>query len=307
MLLSVACGWVGGCDGRSPSSHHSGTPTIVATIYPLADLVEQIVGDAANVVCLLPAGRSPHAFELSAGQMAAVSNADLIVGVGLGIDAWVNSAAAAGAKNTRLFTLSEALALADDHAHDQSHDHDHDHEQHHDEPGATDPHVWLDPTLMQQALPAMTEALAKALPDQADDIRRRAGVFEAELILLDREYTEELEPYAGRSIVTFHSAFNGLAKRYGLNIATTLTPIESVGNITPAALNQAIRAIEQYNLKVLFAEPQFSVDAADMLARRTGAAVLILDPIGNPASDDRNGYLPMMRYNLRTLVDGLSR
>lgn len=297
----VGCGLAPGCARDDAADTATSRPTIVATIYPLADLVTQLVGDATDVLCLLPPGQSPHAFELSPRQMAQVGHADVILAVGLGLDHWIDRAAAtANNSATHRFTLADALQLAHDH-------HDHDHAHDHDCSVGTDPHLWLDPVLMQQALPAMTESLIAVLPDHAEAIRQRAGELEAELIGLDAEFADALEPFAGRSIVTFHSAFNRLAERYGLQVATTLSPIESIGTVSPAALDAAIKAVQTHQLKVIFAEPQFSPDAAKMLADRTGVQVLILDPIGDPNSTDRNGYFPMMRYNLSTLLEGLRR
>jgi len=308
LFVLAACGFLTSCADRSRPPADA-KPVIAVTIYPLADIVEQLVGDAADVACLLPPGQSPHAFELSPRQMATVDDSRLIVAVGLGLDHWVNRAAGSG--DRPIVTLADAIGLADDDSGDDSHDHhhhhDHDHDHHDDAHGSADPHLWLDPVLVRQAVDELTFALVKQLPDDADAIRRNAGELEAELIALHEDYNEQLAPFEGRSIVTFHSAFNRLAERYGLEVATTLTPIEAVGNVSPAALDSAIRAIDKHELKALFAEPQFSPDAARMLAQRTGAAVLILDPIGDPNTTDRNGYLPMMRYNLRTLVDGLSR
>lgn len=316
IVLVGALSLVGCGEAASPPSAAAGKPRIVATIYPLADIATHLAGDGAEVVCLLPAGQSPHAFELSAQQMDNLSQAKLILAVGLGLDHWVDHAAAtAGRGNATIFTLAEAAdgELGPDDASGHEHAHEHlDHAGGHEEDdghhhGPIDPHLWLDPVLVRRAIGPVTDALIRALPGEADSIRQRAGEYEADLIALDAAFTEQLRPFRGRKIVTFHSAFNRLAARYGLEVATTLTPIETVGTITPGSLDQAIRAIEQYDLRVIFAEPQFSPDAADMLARRTGVAVLILDPLGDPARPDRAGYLPVMRYNLRTLVDGLSR
>jgi len=303
ILFFAACGLAFGC-ARDGATNADDPPTIVATIYPLAELARQIVGDAADVICLLPPGQSPHAFELSPKQMAQVGRADLLLAVGMGLDYWVGHAAkTATAGKATVVQLTDPLGLAADPHHDHSHDHQHGH----DCSVGVDPHVWLDPVLMRQALPSVAEALAAALPEHAEAIRQNAGELEAELIALDAEFTEAFQPYAGRSIVTFHSAFNRLAQRYGLNVATTLSPIESIGTVSPAALDAAIKAVQTHDLKVIYAEPQFSPDAANMLADRTGVQVLILDPIGDPNAPDRNGYFPMMRYNLTTLVAGLRR
>jgi zinc transport system substrate-binding protein len=329
-----------GCTDQPAVEQVDAQPTIVATIYPLADLVGQLVGDKAEVVCLVAPGTSPHGFEPTAAQMAAMERAAVLVMVGMELDDWAaRDAQRIGRDDLVVFSMAGSVGLdastgdSDDQAgdahhhveHDEHVDHAHagqaDHDGHareaaemsshahdhvHDHHGV-DPHLWLDPVLVRQMVPQLAEALARAMPEQADVIQQRREQLVIELEELDQAYRSRLAGFPEQRIVTFHSAFNRLAERYGLEVAATLSPIDAPGPLTVARLEQAIEAVQQYHLQVVFAEPQFPNDAAKLLARETGAEVLILDPLGDPNEPGRDSYIEMMRTNLQTLVDGLSR
>src|SRR5262245_9071809 len=51
------------------ASPAAATVRVVATIFPLADIVRQIGNGAVDVATLLPPGASPHSFEPTPAQM----------------------------------------------------------------------------------------------------------------------------------------------------------------------------------------------------------------------------------------------
>ena len=62
----------------------------VASIFPIGSLVEEIVGDRAEVRVMLPSGSSPHGFDVTPDVMQMVTRADLTIIVGLGLDGWAS-------------------------------------------------------------------------------------------------------------------------------------------------------------------------------------------------------------------------
>ncbi len=292
---------------RSPG-RGGGGPVIAATIYPLAEVARQLVGDEAKVVCLLPPGQSPHGHELTASSMAQLRRAKLLVKVGLGVDPWANDAA----RNIEgLSTIEFAHAVnierkEDDHEHLPDHEHAHapDHHPH----GPINPHIWLDPVLMRRFVGPLAAALADHLPDQATTIEANRAKFVDELDALDADYRAAMADVPRGRLVTFHDAFDHLAKRYGLTVDATLISTQApAAGVTMAGLEQTITAIREHDIRVIFTEPQFAPDAVRRLEQQTGVRALMLDPLGDPYSDNRAGYIPMMRYNLGQLVEGLGK
>lgn len=291
-----------GCGSRSEegTSGGGGRPVVVATIWPVASLVEQIVGGAADVRCLVPPGITPHGFEPTGRDAEALRRCVALVSVGMNFDAWAGRALRRfGDKDTPDYHMAQFVGLDVDHDDEHEHEHEHDH-------GGPNPHIWVDPVLMREAVLKLGEQLAQRIPDAAQDIDQNTRHLADELAALDGEYRKQLEPFKDRNIVTYHNAFDRLAERYSLHVAVTLTPIDSPGAMTPMRMEQAIEAIGKYKLKVLFAEPQFPDDAASAVRAETGAAVMTLDPIGDANDPQRDTYQKLMRYNLDTLIKGLS-
>lgn len=61
-------------------------PVVVVTTNILGDVVQNVVGDQADVKVLMPRGADPHSFEISASDAARVERADLLVSNGLGLE-----------------------------------------------------------------------------------------------------------------------------------------------------------------------------------------------------------------------------
>ncbi|MEX2671676.1 MAG: metal ABC transporter substrate-binding protein [Phycisphaeraceae bacterium] len=289
-----------GCSQREVSDE----PVIVATIFPLANLVEQIVGDRAEVICTVPPGMSPHGFEPTARHMEAIRRAEMVVMVGLNYDDWARDAKQRYAPaDAALVVFSEAVGLEthDDHAH---HDHDHGHADEHDHGGAN-PHLWLDPVLTHQFVEALGSHLAARLGDDDGQLAARTAALSEEFAEIDREYTEALAPYADAKIITFHNAFDRMVERYGMEMAATLTPVDAPGALTSGRVERALQVIAEHDVRTVYAEPQFPAEAFRVLENEAGVRVLILDPLGDPYDSERDTFQKIMRRNLETLVDGL--
>src|SRR5690349_13389373 len=65
---------------------------VVVTVAPLKGLVEPLLPEGSKVTVLMEPGKSEHGYEFTPADMAAVARADLVVYVGLGIDAKVEAA-----------------------------------------------------------------------------------------------------------------------------------------------------------------------------------------------------------------------
>lgn len=317
-MLMLAGMLLAGC-GREASQDK---PVIVASVFPLASIVQQIVGDAAKVEVLLPPGENPHSFDLTAGQMTQVAKADAMVVVGLGLDPWAVRAAHNADLDSpdRLLNFARIMGLetAEHEDHDEpaghaEHDHaspatgatGHEHHQH----GTVNSHLWLDLGLTIQFIPALSKALSQRYPRHRETIVANARRLKAELEAIDQEAARRLSAVPDKHLVTFHNAFDRLAERYGLKVVAHLTEIELApgGEVTARDLEEAIKAIERYHLKVIYSEPQFPRTAMERLRELKGVDVLALDAEGNPAIPGRETYQAMIRTNIDTLVQGQSR
>ena len=306
-----------GCGKRPDGSGAlNRSPTVIGSILPIADVLAQLAGGRYRVMTLLPPGQTPHGYEPTPAQVEQLANAKLLVMVGLGVDDWaLRSTQALGRDAPRTLQLGAVVdtslpRAATAHGRPSTRaaapaadDHDHDHGHHGS--GIDDPHIWLDPVKMIRITDEIARALAAVDPAGEAGFAANAERFKRELRDLDRLFAEGLAKLPRREFVTFHSAYGHLAARYGLEeIPLRLTHAEEAG---PRQLERVVAFIRKNKVRFIFAEPQFPVDQLDAIAQQTGVGVDRLDPLGAPGITGHDGYIAMMKTNLATLVEGLSK
>lgn len=285
MVLVPLSGGIG-CE-QQPSGD---TLTVVTTIFPLADFVKNVAGDKVEVVTLLRSGDSPHTYEPSSRDMKAVARARLLVINGAGLDFWVEKLKSAASDNlavldTSLVLEQEGLLLSGDEHEDEADDH-----------GGTNPHYWLDPVLAQKQVEAIASAMAGVDPENRDIYLDNAAAYIGELESLDEEIREMTGDFSSREFIAFHASWTYFASRYDLVEAAVIQ--EAPGKEPSVAyIKGVVDLAKSLKVKAIFAEPQFSTDAAKAIASDSGAEVLLLDPLGGPGLNGRDSYIALMRYN----------
>lgn len=254
-------------------SDDGGRTTVSASFFPLAEAARQVGGDAVDVTDLTPPGVEPHDIELSADEVADVEDADVVVVLGAGFQPAVEEVADRRDGDT-VVVLREAEA---------------------------DPHVWLDPTEMQQIVDAVAAALADADPGNASRYGEAAAQYDAELATLDAEFEAGLADCDRDLLVTAHEAFGALAERYGLR-QEGVTGVSPDQEPDPRRLDELADLVEQEGVTTVFTEVLVSPAVAETLAREVGVETAVLDPLESGAPGD---YVPVMRANLATLRTAL--
>lgn len=276
--------------------------TVVATIFPLADFVKNVAGDKAEVVTLLPPGASPHTYELTPGGMKTVNEAKLLVINGAGLDFWIveemeSTSDLLVVDTSAIPTMEGALLAGDEHEHEHEGDEGHEH-------GDANPHIWLDPVLAQKQVEAIATALVMVDPENQDFYLDNAADYIAELRALDAEIEETTQGFSSREFITFHPAWTYFAERYYLVEAAVIE--ESPGKEASVEyIKHVIDVAKEYQVRAIFAEPQFSTKAADAIASDSGAEVLLLDPIGGAEVTGRDSYISLMRYNVEQMKQAM--
>ena len=117
-------------------------PTIVVTTNILGDVVSDIVGDAANVVTVMPVGVDPHDFQASAREIDDMMNADALIVNGEAFEEGlldvIDSATDEGVPTFQAISAVETIEFGDG-GHDHG-DEDHGDEDHSDEAEKDDDH-----------------------------------------------------------------------------------------------------------------------------------------------------------------------
>ncbi|MDY6825978.1 MAG: metal ABC transporter substrate-binding protein [Bacillota bacterium] len=313
LLLFITVPFAIGCDSSDNTLDEKPSLTVITTIYPLADITRQLGGDLVNVICLLPTGASPHTYEPTVDQARLISEAQMFVFIGAGLDDWGADLANAAGPKLHLIDLSTSVTLLEEGVHLmpapvddkeastikqglsdlQDKESDHDHRQ-----GTMNPHYWLDPVIVSdQICPFIFQELVYLLPDEEAYFKERMDNYCNELALLDEEIKTNVASFSSRKFIAFHSAWQYFASRYNLEQAAVIAG--SPGREPSAGwIADLIDLVEREQIKAVFAEPQFSQDLADRIAEEGGIEVHILDPLGGENIPGKETYLSLMRYNL---------
>lgn len=295
---------------------------VVASILPLGDFCTQIGGDLVEVQVLIPPGASPHTFEPPPSLVAKAAQARVLVYIGAGTEPWAErliasrgSADLAVVEATRGISLIREASLHADEG-DASRKRE---EVHHStegrsemEPGEAaehrhrggNPHVWMDPVLVQGISRAICQAFIQVDPRHEDSYKANLSRFLRELDELHREIERRVSSFAIREYVCFHPAYTYFSKRYGLREVGVIEP--SPGREpAPRHIQRIVQAVRKYNIKVIFAEPQLNPRVAEIIAKEAGVKVLMLDPLGGRPPYG-SSYVAMMRYNLAVLEQAMA-
>lgn len=232
-------------------------PDVVVTYSVLAAVVRELVGDVANVVTLIPDGQDPHEFEPSPRDIELINGANLVVINGLalesGLDDAISTAKDAGVP---VFAVSDHVTTLDivdvndhsghGHVHpgaEASHSHD-DHEH------SKDPHVWLSPHTIREAIPALASAASEAL---GVDLSTAQASFDAELAEVDEELTELFSVVENCQLVTGHNELGYFADRYGCTvIAAILSSPSTDAEESAGNMEFVIDVIRTHGARVVF-------------------------------------------------------
>ena len=283
-LLSVACsGPVG-----SPSA--AGQLRVVATTTVFADIVGAIGGDHVTVDSIVPAGSGPEDYEPRPEDVRRISEAELVVSNGVGLDDFLTGIIdAAGSATAERLVLGDGIpTITMD--------------------GEENPHFWLDPSLVEQYyVPAIRDTLNRLIPSAKADIDASATAYAAALRELDESNRSKLAviPAEHRKLVTFHDAFPYFAAHYDFELVGVI--LENPGQEPSAAdLAALVRTVRDADVTAVFTEAQFDPKLAQTLADEAGITKVVTtlynDSLG-PAPADT--YIGLMTWDVDEIVKAL--
>ena len=249
---------------------------ILTTFYPMYILTQNVAGGIDGVQVTNMTEQTVgclHDYTLQNRDMVLLEEADALVINGGGMEQFMDRVAGAQA-DLPVIDASQGIEMEPS-----------------IEEGLLNAHVWLDPQLAMVQIQNIAAGLAGADP--------------AHVKTLDGEMTEALRPLAGKEIITFHEAFNYLARRYGLVVAGVIAN-EPGEEPSTRDIAETCDLVSRLGIKTLFIEPQYSPTAAKIIAGETGASMYVLDPCvsgnGSPES-----YEQIQRENVRVLREAFGQ
>jgi zinc transport system substrate-binding protein len=300
------------CSGMfAPSSLQAKRPErplrIVCTILPVyiltLNIVDQIPGIDLKLL-LPPQLGCPHNYDLTPSDLIKLSQADLIIANGLGLEEFIGVSLRRAKLRTPVLLAAEKVApIRNSPEPTKAHRKGHKTEEglHHDE--AINGHAWVSPQAAAVMVRTIAEGLAIHDPDHAKEYRLHAEQYAQKLEGLGREMKEWVSRAKNKKVLAFHDILAYLARDIGL---TVIGVVESYPGIEPSPKEMArlITLLKDHQATAIFTEPQYSDKVIKALSRESGVPFFELDPVatGQPAADT---FEKRMKKNLEVLKKAL--
>jgi manganese transport system substrate-binding protein len=282
-----------GCGGGAAASDDDGRPTVITTFTVLADIAQNVGGDAVVVESITKPGAEIHGYEPTPGDIRRVSGADLILENGLGLELWFEDFMSR--VDAPRVVVTEGIEVIPIESGGYA--------------GDPNPHAWMSPVNTIVYAENIAEALGDLDPDNAELFEANAAAYADELRAVQDELVEAVNglPEHQRALVTCEGAFSYLARDAGLAEAY-LWAVNSDADPTPRHLADTIDLIQENQIPAVFCESTVGDELAKQVAQQSGAeygGVLYVDSLSEPDGPVPT-YLDLIRHAIDTIIRGLT-
>nr|WP_106479083.1 metal ABC transporter substrate-binding protein [Phytohalomonas tamaricis] len=266
--------------------------TVVTTFSVLEDMAQNVAGDKADVVSIIPPGAEVHEYEPTPRDILKARQADLILWNGFGLERWFEKFYS-GLDDVPVAVLTKGIAPIG--LNEGPYE------------GKPNPHSWMSPANAAIYVENIRQALVAIDPANAESYDENAQAYSARLAALDFPIKEKLNkvPEQQRFLVTCEGAFSYLAQHYGFK-ELYLWAVNSEQEGTPQQIRKVIDQTRKYDVPVTFCESTVNPKAMQQVSAESGArfaGILYVDSLtreDGPAPT----YEQMLKYNAELIVRG---
>ena len=267
----------------------------VTTFTVLADMAQNVAGDAADVVSITKPGAEIHGYEPTPKDIVRASKADLILWNGLNLELWFEQFLTnmVDIPSATLTDGIDPISIAEG-----SYE------------GQANPHAWMGLNNALIYVDNIAAAFAQHDPANADTYMANAEAYKTQIRDTIGPLRDRIAqvPEDKRWLVTCEGAFSYLARDFGMK-ELYLWPMNADQVGTPQQVRSVIDGVREHKIPVVFCESTVNTSPAKQVARETGAAYggeLYVDSL-----TEANGlvptYLDLLRVTSQTVADGLTK
>ncbi|MDP4089237.1 MAG: zinc ABC transporter substrate-binding protein [Bacillota bacterium] len=288
-IITCSFAFFSACSSKTANAQKDPSKVqISVTFNALGELAEAVGKDKVQVTVMTPDGMEPHDFEPKAKDLEALSDGNVFVYNGLGMEAWVEQTLEA-VGNDKLEVVEASKGFDPIKNKDTAESADY---------GQYDPHLWLSLKGAENAAKNIRDALIKADPSNTDYYEKNYQDFSDVLDSLYGEYSLKFKEVSNKSFVTGHAAFAYLCRDFGL----TQNSVEDVfadGEPSAKKLKQLADYCRERGIKTVFAEDLVSPRVSETLAVEVGAKIEKIYTL--ESKEDNKDYIQSMKDNLERI------
>ena len=266
----------------------------VTTFTVIADMAQNVAGDAATVESITRPGAEIHGYQPTPRDILRAQDADLILWNGLNLELWFEQffSNLSDVPSAVLTDGIDPIGIAEGVY-----------------SGKPNPHAWMSLDNAQVYVDNIRDAFSEHDPDNA-------AIYDANAEAYKTRIAETISPLKAliqgvpeerRWLVTCEGAFSYLARDFGMK-ELYLWPMNADQTGTPKQVKKVIDGVRANHIPVVFCESTVNTDPAEQVARETGAkygGVLYVDSL-TEADGPVPTYLDLLRVTSQTIADGLT-
>ena len=306
----------------------AGQLRVVTTTTDLKSITEAVGGDRVTVSSIATGTENPHFVQAKPSFMMLARKADLWIRVGMELEIGYERLIIDGSRNAKIrvgtrghLDASEDVlrlevpktrvtrAMGDVHP-------------------EGNPHYWLDPLNARIVAAAIAARLSELAPADRKTFETNLAAFKTAIdqrmfgaalvekvggaklwamtikgtlsaYLAEKKlagqlggWSARMRPYRGGKIITHHRSWSYMAHRFGLRVVAELEPKPGIPP-SGSHLARVMKRAKAEKARVILLEPAYSRKAADLVARRTGATVVVC-PISVGGRKGAGDYLTLI-------------
>ena len=271
-----------------------------ATVGMVADIVQAVAKEKAEVKNIIGSGVDPHVYNPTRSDVATLLKSDIIFYAGLLLEGQMSDILVKVSRKRPVYAVTELLQ-SDYLIHDAQTNHD-------------DPHVWMDVNGWMKAVEVVADAMSIFDPPNQDYYSQNAKQYLKQLKQLN-EYAKQAIasiPPEQRLLVTAHDAFNYMGRAYGIEVLG----IQGLSTESEAGIKDINRIVDTLvNRKIPSVFVESSVSQKNVKALIEGAASrghqvaiggeLYSDAMGPPGTYEGT-YIGMIDHNVTVIASALN-
>ena len=215
-----------------------------------------------------------HDFQLTPGDMKLLSQADLFLVNGGGMESFLTDTAGQY-PDLAIVQTTEDVSMLGENA-----------------------HLWMSVERYRRQVAFLSEKLCEMVPSCKDKILANQQIYDEKLKGLSEQQQEIRQAASGKKIVAFHEAFEYLAADYGLEICYMLN-LDEERKVSAGEVADVLRAVRQES-PIIFAEELYGSDLCGTVQKEAFVEVCYLDTLVR-GDYDMDSYLEGMQENLNIL------
>lgn len=274
---------------------------IITSVAPITNIVENVAGDRATVVGIVPEGVNSHTFEPAPSDAKKLRAADIIFMNGLHLELpTIELAKQVKKESAQIVEIGNKIVSRGDWKFDFSFPED---------AGNPNPHLWPNIALAMRYAEITRDSLVKLDPEHSANYYANTTEYLSKLSKLDAAIFDCVKsiPAKNRKLVTYHDSYAYFAPRYGMTVIGAIQPAD-FSEPTPREVVRIIKQLRKQNVPAVFGSEVFESKILKQIAKEANAVFideLADDDLPGNAGDENHTFIGMMANNMKIMAGAL--